>query len=223
MINNMKKIFYWSDKNLIDRLKAVINRDNIVITSTDTILGFLGNITKKSFDKIVKIKGKREDKPFLIMVDSLEKLHKFVDSRIFENKALCQLLEKHWPGPLTVIFKGNDDLASFLKSKNNTVAIRCPNHVGLQSILKYYDGLFSTSANKTGLSVPKNYKEIDPDIIKLVEFVLVQKEEIDTKSKLYNTLPSTIIDVSNFDVKVVRRGAYPIKELEKTYGTKFKE
>ncbi len=270
----MNKLHYWSEKQIIDKLKISLCNNNIVITSTDTILGFLGNITLESFDKITKIKEKRENKPFLVIINSIDKLSKFVDIQSLEGTNVNKLLKKHWPGPLTVIFKAKKDLPSFLQSKENTIAIRCPQHKGLQEILQHFDGLFSTSANRTNQPTPINYKDLDPEIIKQVQFVLIEsekhtqpsptcppkppgrrgkaydyakatthmmagtasvetfnvnvKEKVDTKNKLNQTLPSTIIDVSDTsisggNIKLVRKGAYPVEDLEKTYGTKFKK
>ena len=239
----MNKLHYWSEKQIIDELKISLCNNNIVITSTDTILGFLGNITLESFDKITKIKEKRENKPFLVIINSIDKLSKFVDIQSLEGTNVNNLLKKHWPGPLTVIFRAKKDLPAFMKSKENTIAIRCPQHKGLQEILQHFDGLFSTSANRTNQPAPINYKDLDPEIIKQVQFVLIKKEKVDTKNKLYQTLPSTIIDVSDTSVsdihvshecvsntivsdnniKLVRKGAYPVEDLEKTYGTKFKK
>ncbi len=228
----MNKFYNWSDKKSIEKLITSINNNDIVITSTDTIMGFLGNITQKSFDKITKIKGKRENKPFLVIINSISKLSKFVDSQILKKTNINNLLKQHWPGPLTVIFKAKKDLPYYLKSKENTIAIRCPEHKGLQKILQNFDGLFSTSANKANHPTPKNHQNLDPEIIKQVKFILIEKN-VDTENKLYQTLPSTIIDVSSIcisetdisdnGIKVVRKGAYSIKELEKTYGAKFKK
>ena len=228
----MNKIYNWTDKTSIDKLRTSISNNDIVITSTDTIMGFLGNITQKSFDKISKIKGKRENKPFLVIINSIDKLSKFVDSQVLKKTNIDNLLKQHWPGPLTVIFKAKKGLPDFLKSKENTIAIRCPQHEGLQKILQYFDGLFSTSANKANHPAPKNHENIDQEIIKQVKFILIEKN-VDTKNKLYQTLPSTIIDVSSISIseadisdnsiKIVRKGAYSIEELEKTYGAKFKK
>lgn len=224
----MNKLHYWSDKQIIEKLKLSLCNNNIVITSTDTVLGFLGDITKESFDKITKIKGKRDNKPFLVIIDSVDKLSKFVDIKNLKKKNVNKLLEKHWPGPLTIIFKAKKDLPNFLKSRENTIAIRCPKHKGLQKILQHFDGLFSTSANKTDQPAPINYKDLDEKVLKQVQFVLIEKKNIpntsvDTEKILYQTLPSTIIDVCNTNIKTVRKGAYPVKDLEKTYGTKFKK
>lgn len=217
------KIIYWSDDNTIKNLNHSICNNEISITSTDTILGFLGNITKKSFENIIKIKGRKEDKPFLILVDFYSKIFEFVEEKeIKQNKNLLLILEKFWPGPLTIIFNAKKNLPNFLKSKQNGIAIRCPKHDGLQKILQFFNGLFSTSANKTGDPIPDKLSELNLNIIDNIKHIVLDKNNIDTNYKLYQTFPSTIIDVTNRNyVKIIREGAIPTKELEKVYGENF--
>lgn len=219
----MNKFYYWSDSQVINKLKNTIRNNEIVITSTDTILGFLGNTTKESFEKIVTIKGREENKPFLILISDPEKLKFFIDEKNLKNKNLLRLLEKHWPGPLTIIFKAKKNSPNFLQSNQNTIAIRCPEHKELQQILEHFNGLFSTSANKAGESVPKNHTNLNSEILENIKLIVIKNEDVDTKNKLYQTLPSTIIDASDEKIKVIRKGAYPIKDLEETYGTKFEK
>ena len=86
----------------------------------------------------------------------------------------------------------------------------------------------------TGKQPPITIDQIDPTILKNIEYLIVDKITLDSNMLIKQTLPSTIIDVSNIDisnknladsdqnfesqVKVVRAGALPIKELEKYYG-----
>ncbi|MBD3273192.1 threonylcarbamoyl-AMP synthase [Candidatus Dependentiae bacterium] len=224
----MKKLYYWSDKNIISKIKNSLSNDQVIITSTDTVMGFLANINKKSFEKLTRLKGQRENKPFLIITNSIDKLYKFVDKKNLEHQKIKKLIEKHWPGPLTLIFKAKENLPTFLISKEKTIAIRIPKHKGLQRVLENFEGLFSTSANKTNKPTPKHYNDLDPEVLKNVKFVVTKEENIDTKNKIYKILPSTIIDVSKIKstydkVKIVRKGEYPIEELEETYGSKFKK
>ena len=113
-------------------------------------------------------------------------------------------------------------MPAFLKSKEQTIAIRCPNHAGLKKILKPFNGLFSTSANRSNQPIPQNYVQIDSKILSEITLIVVEKKDIDTNNNLNQTLPSTIIDVANCNnVKIIREGALKLKELEDSYGEKF--
>lgn len=221
-----KKNLFWATQKTLEKLKSSLKNDLISITTTDTILGFIGNLTLKSFENLNKIKGDRPKKPYLVLIWPKNKIQKFVEPKNL-NKKNYNLIEHCWPGPLTIIFKAKKDLSSFLTSKDGTIALRCPKHDELKTLLESFEGLFSTSANKTDMPVPKTINNIDPEILQKVEFVVSKinsQDLIDMKSSLNQTLPSTIIDVSSEDeVRVVREGAYPVKELEKFYGSKFKK
>ncbi|MBU4269849.1 L-threonylcarbamoyladenylate synthase [Candidatus Dependentiae bacterium] len=216
------KIIYWSEDDSIRKLYDSICKDEISISSTDTILGFLGNTTQNSFDKIVKLKGRKEDKPFLILIDSYEKIFNFVDKETIDNPKILNIIKNFWPGPLTIIFNAKKNTPDFLCSKEKTIALRCPKHDGLQKILIFFDGLFSTSANKSNEQVAANLEDINIDIINNTKYIVIDKNNIDTNYKLDQTLPSTILDITNRNyIKVVREGAISVKELKKIYGEDF--
>ncbi|HBS47664.1 TPA: hypothetical protein DEO28_04870 [Candidatus Dependentiae bacterium] len=214
-----KNLLFWQKSDDILKLTTSLKHNEISIVTTDTILGFLGQISQEAFEKLNAIKEERNDKPYLILIASPSQIFNFVD-KITVNKQLLNLINKCWPGPLTIIFKGKSDLPSFLKSKANTIAIRCPKHEGLNQILQEFDGLFSTSANKSGKPAPTKFEKIEPLIINEIKY-LVDDLNVTKQNDTLN-LPSTIIDCSEGNyVKVVRKGSYTISELEKIYGNKF--
>jgi L-threonylcarbamoyladenylate synthase len=209
-----KKKLFWDNPDTIRNVKNSLKNDEICITSTDTILGLLGNLTEKSFNAINEIKGKRNHKPYLILISDKTKLSNFINTNTLNEKIL-KIINTCWPGPLTIIFKAKKNLTKFLISKENTIALRCPKHMGLQRLLTYFDGLFSTSANTTNTPPPIQPENIDPQILKKISYLV-----IDSKKDLKQTLPSTIIDISDDkEVKVIREGTYSIKEIEEYYGS----
>jgi L-threonylcarbamoyladenylate synthase len=226
---NKKKlqVCTWNDPKTIKALFQSVKNNKISITSTDTVLGLLANITQESFTMLNSIKKERHNKPYLILIDSLKKLPLFIQ---IENLTpiLKNLLSHCWPGPVSIIFQAKKSLPAFLQTQNQTIALRCPKHIKLQKILSLFPGLFSTSANTSGATIPKTLHEIDPNILAYIEYVILDQSE-DTNST--NTVPisSTIIDISHVmkegpqaAIQVIREGQYPIKELERIYGNKFK-
>ena len=224
-----QKHLCWTEPSTIEKLKNSLKCDQISITSTDTILGFLANLSEKSFSALNNIKGERAQKPYLILISNKDKLKNFIAADYFDqnnilNKKIFNLIKNCWPGPLTIIFKAKKDLSSFAVSKENTIALRCPDHAPLQKLLESFDGLFSTSANKTGTPPPTFLEDIDLQTSQQISYVATdEKFEVDRQHTLKQTLPSTIIDISTGkEVKVVRSGAFSINELEKYYGSKIK-
>ena len=275
----MAKKLYWHKKQDLDVLKGELERDNVVICSTDTIYGFLGNITRNSFDEICRLKGVSETRPFLILVSRhglTGRLAGFVDMSSISEKTL-KFVQKCWPGPVTFLFKakqveahsvkdgglsgvkgsmyedsledllgflpknmegmelftfGGKRTKDFLSAGRETIAIRCPDHEGLQEILINFGGLFSTSANKAGMPAPVKFENIDPslldpdlsscysldlDLPNHVNYVVLdQKEGVSERA-------STIVDLScpdysrEFPFGLVREGDYSFVALQAIY------
>ncbi len=209
------KILFWQNKKTLDLLRESLKKNNVCVTSTDTVLGLMANTTKSGLEKLDLIK-KRREKPYIILIDSIDKLPIFVDKKI--DKKLENFLNNCWPGPLTIIFKSQINTPDYLKTFHNTIAIRMPKHKYLLKLLKSFEGLFSTSANISGEEVPTTVEDINTEIKKLIEFIVVDENNINHS---YPIVPSTIIDCTNEKIKIIREGIFPIKDLEKIYGEKF--
>jgi L-threonylcarbamoyladenylate synthase len=211
------KLLRWNESSTIEKLKKSLTLGHVSITSTDTILGLLTSLTNKGYQALHTIKGSRSDKTYVILIASPQKLSHFIDEQSLNKNVRC-LIEKCWPGPLTIVFKAKKDLPNYLVAADGTIALRCPKHDGLLTILSEFDGLFSTSANKSGQKVATTMEEMDSDIVEACDYIVVDIKE----TKAHE--PSTIIDVSKEDViKLVRQGAYSSQQLEEIIGIPIKK
>lgn len=199
-------MIYWDDAQSIKKLEDVIRRNEIILASGDTVLGLWGNLTHAAFEKINQIK-QRHDKPYLITIGSADKLSKFIDQDI--DDTLQTLIQTCWPGPVTLVFKAREDVPVWMKSSDNTIALRVPDHDGLLQLLQSFDGLFSTSANRHGQPVANCVDQVDPIIMQAVSQVCIESEQ-----QCYSQSPSTILDCSSGKIKVLRSGAMKVEELK---------
>ena len=207
------RIFYWDNAESIDILEQTLRAGRVVGGSSDTILGLLAELSERSVVALDRIK-KRTGKSYVILVADSKR----AQSLIVKNELLQieKLMSMCWPGPVTLIFKVKPGILPFVTKLENTVALRVPDHVGLQILLKRFDGLFSTSANIANTSIPRNVKELDKRITQHLQFFVIDKHP---KKKEY--LSSTILDCTGLIIKVVREGAYPIEKLEQQLHTTF--
>ena len=208
----MNKKLYWDDQGAVSSIRKVLSEGNVVAGTSDTIPGLLAPISLQGVMFLDEIK-KRRDKPYLVLIESKKKLLRFIDKEKIHH--IESLLEYCWPGPLTVILPPKKEVPSYALSKEGTIALRVPNHEGLLTLLKDFDGLFSTSANIADQPVPKTADEIDPSILEKVAYLVVDSIEVGTSK------PSTILDCTGKQIKVVREGEYSVGELEKIYGQQF--
>lgn len=208
----MKKLFHWNNLQEISQIIDSMRQDEVVLGSSDTVLGLFAQISQKSFDRLNAIKG-RFDKPYIILASSLEHANAFSPS--FQPENMARLAEGCWPGPVTLLVKAREHLPEYVKSANNTIALRVPAHAGLLLLLDKIEGVFSTSANKAGQPVPTNIDGVDPGILAQINHIIVNEEQH------ISSVASTILDCTGSRIKVVREGAYPIVQLEKMYGHTF--
>lgn len=114
---------------------------------TDTVWG-LGCLPNDSaaVDKIYEIKGRDRSKPLILMSNSLSALLPYVKNMPDYAKTL---IDKHFPGALTLIFEKTELTPNFITSGKNTVGIRVPNHNGFQKLCLEIEGnvLATTSLN----------------------------------------------------------------------------
>lgn len=191
--------------NLAVLISEILN-GKILVFPTETSYGLGCDATKQeSVDKIFKIKGRPDNKPLLIVVDSIEAAKKY----LVWNENLEKISQKYWPGPLTVVGKylgGN--LAKGVVGEDNTVAVRVSDFPFVKSITsKIQRPLVATSANLAG--EPSLY---DPQ--EIVNIFLDKSNQPDIILN-YGVLPkvpaTTLLSVVGDKVQILRQGSIEIE------------
>jgi len=211
---NVSKL-YWKAESVQPLLVAALQKDHALVSSTDTVYGLLGRLSEPAYELLCRIKLVKERRPFLILVSSFDQANLFVDMEGLDEHTK-RFIYSCWPGPVTFIFNARCDLARFMVSSKGTVALRAPDHEGLQDLLSTLDGLFSTSANKSGEAVPRDCAAIDRGIIENVDYLVVDRDD-------KQSIASTIVDLTTrddskaFPFTIVRIGWYSRERLKELY------
>ena len=116
-----------------------------------------------------------------------------------------KIIEKFWPGPLTVILKLTDKKMKRSLNLKDKIAIRVPNHKCTLELLKKCNFLVGTSANISGQTSFTNPDECFNNIQKYDIFV--DGGIITSKSE------STIIEIENEEIKIIREGSLSYEEI----------
>ncbi len=147
-----------------------LSKGEILGFETDTVwgLGCLPN-DGTAVDKIYEIKGRDRSKPLILMSNNLESLLPYVVSVPDYAK---NLMDRHFPGALTLIFEKSELTPFSITSGKNTVGIRIPAHSGFCEICskigdenggklgETWGGvLATTSLNRSNEPPVKDYKE----------------------------------------------------------------
>lgn len=168
---------------------------------TDTVYGLAAMpFNKKAIAKLYSIKGRSDKKPIALLVGSKSMAKRFARSIPFKAR---KLMDRYWPGPLTLVFRKRSSVPDFLTSGLSTIGIRMPkNKTALDLIRSSGGALAVTSANRSGAKPAVTAKEAAR--IKNVGMVIAGKCAIGE--------PSSVVLVTGSRLKVLRRG--PGLELE---------
>ncbi|MHA1347525.1 MAG: L-threonylcarbamoyladenylate synthase [Candidatus Heimdallarchaeaceae archaeon] len=195
------------DGEIISRAVSLLDQGEIIGFPTDTVYGVAGDIFNEvAIDSIYSLKNRPTNKPINALVSSEKQLKMIVES-IPSNAE--SLIEKFWPGPLTIILKKKTEVSSKVTSGLDTIGVRMPNsRVALEIINKFEKPLATTSANisdrpstLTADDVYLNFQESLPLIIDSQEEAL--------------GIESTIISVVSPKPQILRIGAITKEELSR--------
>lgn len=176
----------------------VIKNGGIILYPTDTVWGIGCDATNsEAIKKIFTLKKRAESKSMIALVNGDRMLYQLFDE-IPENAfQIWDLSEK----PTTIILDNPKNIAKEIIAEDNSVGIRIvkePFCFNLMERMK--KPLVSTSANLSGEATPKSFSEINPEIIKGVDYVvnLYQNTKMDK--------PSTIIKLTlDNKVTIIRK------------------
>ncbi len=196
-------IFYWNDPFVTKHIESDLLNGNIVLSSTDTVLGLMACFSKEGLEALNTLKGRDLFRANLVLVDSLQKASQLI---VIPSGSIIEKLAQCWPAPLTLIGKACKGVDPSLCSSAGTIGVRIPNHLGLLGVLKKFDALFSTSANIHGEPIPTQILEISPRIKEGVSCMVFD----DPFKERYEAVSSTIVDCTGDSLKVIRHGLFDI-------------
>ena len=176
----------------------VIKNGGIILYPTDTVWGIGCDATNpEAVAKIYQLKKRAETQSMICLMNG-EKMMYNVFKEIPEvGWQILDLSEN----PTTLVLDNPRNVAPNLIAPDKTLGIRLVKEPFCFKLMeRMKKPLVSTSANISGEPTPKSFKEISPEIIKGVDYVVnLQHEKIAVK-------PSTIIKLtSDAQVKVIRK------------------
>jgi L-threonylcarbamoyladenylate synthase len=174
-----------------------IHNGEIGIIPCDTILGLVGRGTLTTHYRLCQIKQRDPTKPFLWLISQWSQLKTLVKTPLspFQMTTLRSL----WPGPTTVILPKNDSISDELTGNKKTIAIRYPDFIPVQWIIKSVGHpLLSTSINHSNCDECLTIDALPDHIRNTVDFIW-------TPFLPYYNHPSRIIDLTQDIVTIVRK------------------
>jgi L-threonylcarbamoyladenylate synthase len=188
----------------VEAATLAIRRGQLIVLPTDTVYG----IGADAFDpaavrKLLGAKGRGREMPPPVLISAATTLDALAVGVPDWARAL---VEKFWPGPLTLVCLQQQSLQWDLGDTRGTVAVRVPDHPVALEILERTGPLAVSSANLTGRPAATDADQAE-------EMLAADVEVIVDAGPSEGETPSTIIDVTGETGRILRPGALSLADL----------
>ena len=203
LIRMLTEILPASSENTILRVLAVLQAGGLVAFPTDTVYG-VGALAfdGKAIESIYAAKDRPVEKAIPILISDLHELDKVgIDIPEIGRK----LASRFWPGPLTILVPKRADLPESV-SATATVGVRVPDHEVARALLGAAGPMAVTSANISGGQSPVTAQEVDEQLGGRIPLII-------DGGKTPGGVPSTLVDCTDVELKVLREGPISLEEL----------
>jgi L-threonylcarbamoyladenylate synthase len=203
-----KYIDFRNEQNY-EELKApaeAIKQGKLVLFPTETVYGIGANaLDEEAVKKIYIAKGRASDNPLIAHIANLEMLKKLV---MEVGKVEEKLIEKFWPGPLTIVFKKKTVVPDVITGGLDTVAIRMPSDIIAHKLIEYSNcPIAAPSANISGKPSGTQVEDVIGELDGKVEYVI-------DGGKVDIGVESTVIRVIDGVVHILRPGKVTPEDIE---------
>ena len=173
----------------------------LVIYPTETLYGIAADISNPAaLERLAAFKGREPNKPFGLILARPQEAGELAQEI---SPAARELMERHWPGPLTLVLEAKAGLHPSLVHQGG-VAMRCSPHpvaAGLAQALGR--AITATSANLSGQAAPDKAADLDQALVDGCEVLL-------DSGPTPGGPASTVVDARQTPPVVLRQGAIEI-------------
>lgn len=208
-------------KRAILRAAHIIKQGGLVIFPTETVYGLGADaFNTRAVAKIFRVKGRPKGKPLIVHVSKKST----IDALARDVPPVARkLVKKFWPGPLTLVFQARASILTLVSGRSAfmlhsmkaqhstkcTVAIRMPDHPVALALIRAAGPLAAPSANFSGQKPPRSVREIPYKLLQQVDLVL-------DAGRCSVGVPSTVLDLTAPEPKILRHGAISRDKLKRT-------
>ena len=190
-------------ESIFEKALKALNNHQVIAFPTETVFG-LGVLydDKEAYKRLNEIKQRREDKPYTMMVNDVEDIFNYA----YVNNKYLPLIRKFMPGSLTILVKSKENVPDYVTHGTGVIGIRIPSNSEALDLLKFI---------KKPLLVPSANKRDQKPALTMDEVKAIFKDEISViiPGNISSGEPSTIIDLTGDQIKLVRKGPISLEEL----------
>ena len=198
------------DQEILARAGEILKNGGLVAFPTETVYGLGANaLNENAAMKTYAAKGRPSDNPLIVHITDVEDLS--IVARNVSDKAK-QIMERFWPGPLTLIFEKQYIVPFGTTGGLDTVAVRMPTDEIARAVIRAGGGYISApSANTSGRPSPTSAQHVFEDFDGKIDMI-IDGGSVDIG------LESTIVDMTVEPPMILRPGAITKEMLEEVVG-----
>lgn len=186
----------------------LLKQGDLVVFPTETVYGLGASAwNPKAVQKIFEVKGRPSDNPLIVHISNVDMVKQFTPSVSARAKMLMQ---KFWPGPLTLIFKKRPEVPHVITAGLDTVALRMPAHPIALELIQLSGPLVAPSANKSGRPSPTRPEHIYADYGRKLPVIDGGPCDIG--------IESTVLDLTSNPPVILRPGSITAADIAEACG-----
>ena len=199
------------DKNELKKQAKLLKEGKTVIFPTETVYGLGANaLDEDAVKKIYEAKGRPSDNPLIVHIYDKEEIYNL--AKDINEKAEI-IMEKFWPGPITIILNKKEIVPYRTSGGLGTVAVRMPSHLIAREIIKQAGvPIAAPSANISGRPSPTKADHVYEEMNGRVSGIVLGGDS-------NFGLESTVLDVTTETPMILRPGSITKEDLEEVIGT----
>jgi len=185
------------DGQIIELLK----QEKIGVIPTDTIYGVVGSaLRQETVEEIYRLRKRTPSKPMIILASGISDIELF---GIELTSGQREVLEKLWPGKVSIILPCNESRWEYLHRGANGLAFRVPDDEALREVLKATGPLVAPSANWEGEKPAETIEEAQRYFGE--EVLYVDAGKLASKA-------STLVKLEGSKLVILRQGEVEVDE-----------
>jgi L-threonylcarbamoyladenylate synthase len=196
-------------ENLASAVEA-LKRGDVIVFPTETLYGLGADaLNEAAVEKVFQLKGRDPGNPIPVLVANQEML----DTLIAKVPTAAQrLIDQCWPGPLTLVLPGRKNIPRYLCNSSGGVGVRISSGPIAASLVHGLGRpLTATSANLSGKEPARTLQEAKNYFASQVD-VFIEGGTLNSQSG------STVVEVMDDSIKIIREGEINAHELRQVLG-----
>lgn len=195
----------------IENIGLEVKNGKIVAFPTDTVYGLGAEVSNEdAIRRVYEVKNRPFDSPLIALIGEKS----FINELCYvDNPKIDLLIDKFWPGALTIILEKKPWVSDLVSSGKNKLGVRMPDNEIAISLIKASGGALATpSANKSGQLSPTSAKHVRS------QFLDNEIDYLIDGGKTKKAIESTILDMTSEPPMILRNGAVSKEEIEDIIG-----